>query len=108
MGRKPEIIEGQFDVAGHSAKAGAERIRKPGIILPTVMAILAAATWPSVMLQDPGWLGKIVCGLALCFTWPFWRMVQLAIWSAQCKVSEVDADRLAERFPTRAQRRSKA
>lgn len=108
MGREPEMIEGQFEVAAGSAKAGPQTIKKPGIWLPTVMALLAAVTWPAVMLSDPGPIGRTVCGLALCFTWPFWRAIQLAIWSAQCKVSDEDASRLADRYPTRDQRRSRA
>ena len=107
MGREPEIIEGQFDVAAGSVKAGPETIKKPGILLPTVVALLCGLGWAQSedQLTDPGL--RYTLGIALVFMWPIWRAIQLAIWSAQCKVSDRDADRLAERFPTRAQRRSK-
>ena len=108
MTREPEIIDGQFEVALNSAKAGPERIKKPGVWLPTIMAILfalGAAQAASTNTDSPV---RIIMLLALGLTWPIWRALQMAVWSAQCKVSEADADRLAERFPTRVQRPSKA
>lgn len=107
MGREPEIIEGQFDVADGSTKAGAETVRKPGVLLPTIMAILMAVGLAQRLEPEHDVLSRYFFAIYLAFVWPFWRMVQLAIRALRSKVSERDADRLAERFPTRAQRRSK-
>ena len=103
-----DIIEGAFRVEEGSAKDAAYTAPKPTAWFPTIMAVLAAVTWPTVMLEDPGPWGRIVCGLALAFTWPFWRMVQLAFRALRSRVSDEDAEKLAKRFPSRDQRRSKA
>lgn len=108
MGREPEIIDAQFDVLPGSAKAGAESPRRPGILLPTALATLAAVAAAQSPTQEAELGVRVVVMLAVAFSWPFYRAIQLTVWALQSKVSEQDAGRLAERFPSRSQRRSRA
>lgn len=103
-----DVIEGVFKVEEGSAKAGAYTAPKPTAWFPTIMAVLTALACAQQIEPGHGPIERYFFALYIAFVWPFWRMVQLAFRALRSKVSEEDADRLAKRFPSRDQRRSKA
>ena len=101
MVTEPYVVDAQFDVKPGSAKAPAEQAKRPTIWFPLVMTLLAAWVVPEATLAMNDPMQQKVSIVMVAFTWPFYRALQWAFWALRSKVSEEDAERLAQRFPTR-------
>lgn len=101
MGHDPYVLDGQFDVKPGSAKAPAEQVKRPTVWFPLIFTGLTAYAFIHEAAQLERVSDRQSALLAVALIWPFCRCLQWALWSLRSKVSEEDAERLAQRFPPR-------